>query len=144
MFQGNNYSPSGGSIDRTATPSRQIQFVLKLLFRYRVVPQNDNWTLNNEHFSLKNCQCSMFICGLNERSIPEAFKKLLPRKNPDTLDSARPLFKTHDNIVLEESFFLQCSNTTQVTLTDRILGLDSNTGRPARPKPTPEMDVEPQ
>jgi len=32
VFQGNNYSSSGGVIDRTATTSRQIQFALKFLF----------------------------------------------------------------------------------------------------------------
>jgi len=32
LFQGNEYSPSGGVITATATTSRQIQFALKLLF----------------------------------------------------------------------------------------------------------------
>ena len=32
IFQGGEYSSSGGIINTTATPSRQIQFALKLLF----------------------------------------------------------------------------------------------------------------
>ena len=32
VFQGNEYSSSGGVITNTATTSRQIQFALKLLF----------------------------------------------------------------------------------------------------------------
>jgi hypothetical protein len=32
VFQGAEYSPSGGVITNTATTSRQIQFALKLLF----------------------------------------------------------------------------------------------------------------
>ena len=32
IFQGNDYSPTAGAINNTATTSRQIQFALKLLF----------------------------------------------------------------------------------------------------------------
>jgi len=32
VFQGTEYSPSGGVITNTATTSRHIQFALKLLF----------------------------------------------------------------------------------------------------------------
>jgi len=32
VFQGADYSPTGGVITATATPSRQIQFALKLQF----------------------------------------------------------------------------------------------------------------